>query len=160
MTLAQAAAAAAPTLDPLVALLFAGVSGAVVAGAGGLVGIWLQGRREHQRWKREERLRAYVAFLRRLDQYNVDLRRSAAKGRRFIRSDTSDVISTLVLLGPRAVADAGRDAITAMLDKGQAIRELPEEERGDVSKYEQHTRDFNQARSRFLHACQKELGLS
>ena len=54
---------ASTTLDPtLLALLsiFGGVAVTVVAG---LVGAWIQGRREHRRWLRERRLEAWSGLL-------------------------------------------------------------------------------------------------
>lgn len=50
------------TIDPtLLALIPIGT--VILTIIAGLVGAWIQGRREHKRWLREERLAAYVSFL-------------------------------------------------------------------------------------------------
>jgi hypothetical protein len=43
--------------------LLAGVIGALVGLAGVAAGAWLQGRKEHQRWLRDQKLRAAVDFI-------------------------------------------------------------------------------------------------
>ena len=43
--------------------LLAGVIGALVGLAGVAAGAWLQGRKEHQRWLRDQKLRAAIDFI-------------------------------------------------------------------------------------------------
>ncbi|HEX9352963.1 MAG TPA: hypothetical protein VF933_03965 [Streptosporangiaceae bacterium] len=43
--------------------LLAGVIGALVGLAAVAVGAWLQGRKEHQRWLRDQKLRAAIDFI-------------------------------------------------------------------------------------------------
>lgn len=51
------------TIDPLASLLIGAFGAAVLTVGGGLFGAWIQSRREHARWLREERLGAYESFL-------------------------------------------------------------------------------------------------
>jgi hypothetical protein len=53
------AADQAQTIDPLLTLLV----GALGAAALGLIGAWIQARREHSKWRREQRLAAYLVAL-------------------------------------------------------------------------------------------------
>ena len=49
----------AQSIDPVLSLLV----GALGAAALGLIGAWIQGRREHSKWRREQRLAAYLVLL-------------------------------------------------------------------------------------------------
>ena len=51
-------------LDPTAQLLLTIFGAALVTALAGLAGAGLQGRREHKRWVRQERLAAYLDFLR------------------------------------------------------------------------------------------------
>lgn len=105
--------------------LLAGVVGALLAAAIGLLGAWIQSRREHKRWLRERRYDAYRRFM--VDMgtarsivgteptvFNViDLRRRA----RTYTSEALDAFEAVSLLGPRPVNRAGQawaDALAAL----------------------------------------------
>ena len=45
------------------ATLLAGIGGALIGLMGVAIGAWLQGRREHQRWLRDQKLRAAIDFI-------------------------------------------------------------------------------------------------
>jgi hypothetical protein len=45
------------------ATLLAGIGGALVGLMGVAIGAWLQSRREHQRWLRDQKLRAAIDFI-------------------------------------------------------------------------------------------------
>ncbi|MWB99071.1 hypothetical protein [Agromyces seonyuensis] len=47
------------------------VTGAFLAAAFGLLGAWIQSRREHSRWLRERRFDAYTAALAYMDRLNA-----------------------------------------------------------------------------------------
>lgn len=47
------------------------VVGGLIAVAGGLVGAWIAGRREHSRWLREQRYEAYRAFIATADKWAI-----------------------------------------------------------------------------------------
>ncbi|RUQ85526.1 hypothetical protein [Labedella gwakjiensis] len=55
--------AGALVLDPTAQVLLTIFGAALVTAASGFVGAWLQSRRDHKRWVRQERLGAYVAFM-------------------------------------------------------------------------------------------------
>jgi hypothetical protein len=46
-----------------VATLLAGIGGALIGLMGVAIGAWLQSRREHQRWLRDQKLRAAIDFI-------------------------------------------------------------------------------------------------
>jgi hypothetical protein len=45
------------------ATLLAGIGGALIGLMGVAIGAWLQGRREHQRWLRDQKLQAAIDFI-------------------------------------------------------------------------------------------------
>ncbi|WP_400994810.1 hypothetical protein [Agromyces sp. GXQ0307] len=49
--------------------LLSAVVGALIAVLGGFAGALLQGRREHVKWRRDQRLRAYADFIAATDNY-------------------------------------------------------------------------------------------
>lgn len=59
-----ATATPAPGLDPTMQVLLTVFGAALVTAFAGFVGAGVQSRREHTRWLKQERLAAYVAFLR------------------------------------------------------------------------------------------------
>ena len=97
-------AAVAAGVDPFV-LLVTALGGATVAALIGLLGAWIQNRREHSKWLRERRLARYDAFL------------SAAAETRFAVSigeddrykagleRTTNAVAELLLVGPNEVHD-------------------------------------------------------
>lgn len=50
-------------MDPTLLAILSIFGGAVVAGFFGFFGAWVQGRREHTRWIREQRLDAYLKLV-------------------------------------------------------------------------------------------------
>lgn len=97
------------TVDPLLSLLVGALGAALL----GLLGAWIQSRREHERWLREERLKAYAAFFQVVEQADiVDPKVEEAELRARLRE--LRVTHALVeLLGPPAVAAAGTAYIEA-----------------------------------------------
>lgn len=63
--LASAASAAVqePAIDPTLLAVLSIFGGVAVTAGAGLLGAWIQGRREHTRWLRERRLDAYLRFI-------------------------------------------------------------------------------------------------
>ncbi|MDT3343874.1 hypothetical protein [Microbacterium aquilitoris] len=60
--------------------ILAVVIGASLATLGGLIGAWVQGRREHARWIREQRYQAYVDIVAvHHDQISASIAKRAAK---------------------------------------------------------------------------------
>jgi len=51
------------TIDPLASLLVGAFGAALLTVCGGLFGAWLQSRREHSRWLRDQRASGYVEYL-------------------------------------------------------------------------------------------------
>lgn len=92
------------------------LGGAVGAALLGLFGAWIQSRREHGRWIREERLAAYGAYIVALDGYiHVSLPASEPPGpaREKLMEEVNEFTSSLLpsgamisLLGPTKVRRA------------------------------------------------------
>jgi hypothetical protein len=77
---------ASPGLDPTTQLLLTIFGAAFLTALAGFAGAWLQGRREHRRWLRQERLGAYLTFLRFVHrQWSAadDLERTQARSLQF-----------------------------------------------------------------------------
>ena len=105
------------TPDPLAALLI----GAFGASAIGLLGAWIQGRREHVRWLREKRFDAYRAFMVDMNELSrlrkspvstltvvTKIRRTNKLNDRFPHS-----YEAVSLLGPKSVNAAGQAWVSA-----------------------------------------------
>lgn len=61
----------ASPIDPTILALLSIFGGALLTAVAGLVGALIQGRREHQRWVRERRYDAYLAYLKAEDAYRL-----------------------------------------------------------------------------------------
>ncbi|GAA1913625.1 hypothetical protein GCM10009775_02880 [Microbacterium aoyamense] len=116
---ATEAATTAAAIDPtlLVLLPIIGVFATIL---GGFLGAWIQGRREHRKWKREKRYEAYVRLVATLIQLR-ELRREEADRKldpdnpRFANLEArldkfsdikGDLQAPYTVLGPRAIGDA------------------------------------------------------
>jgi hypothetical protein len=87
--------------------LAAGVVGALLGLVGVLLGAWLNSRREHQRWIRDQQLRAAVAFLGATaeiyaEKRGLQVERMEAEDRRRWRTEMRDGRSGIYLLCEQA----------------------------------------------------------
>lgn len=57
------------TLDPIVLSLLSVFGGVALTVVAGFIGAWIQGRREHSKWQRDQRLKAYSEFIAANDVY-------------------------------------------------------------------------------------------
>jgi NhaP-type Na+/H+ or K+/H+ antiporter len=89
MIFAVSDAAGSTAVEPLLFFVTA-LGGATVAVIGGLVGAWIQSRREHAKWVRERRFESYVAFAAAL----------ARKGMGVNEHADEDATEALSILGP------------------------------------------------------------
>lgn len=97
------------------------MSGASTAALIGLMGAWIQSRREHGKWLRERRLEAYRAFMidmdtyRRLRSQTVTLRTAWKLKRQHedFAAAFPGSFEAVSLLGPRSVNAAGQRWIEA-----------------------------------------------
>ncbi|WP_395638959.1 hypothetical protein [Pseudolysinimonas sp.] len=94
-------------VDPLLSLLVGALGAALL----GLLGAWIQSRREDQRWIREQRLIAYTDFLSATRGFSVDV--DGADDLK-MPGDIREHLSRINLLGPDAVAGAAGSAVMAM----------------------------------------------
>lgn len=58
-----------PALDPTLLALLSIFGGAALTVAAGFVGAWIQGRREHTKWLRDQRYLAHLDYLKKKDRY-------------------------------------------------------------------------------------------
>lgn len=113
------AATTAAAIDPTLLVLLP-IIGVVATILGGLLGAWIQGRREHKKWKREKRYEAYVRLVATLIQLR-ELRREEAERKldpdnpRFANLEArldkfseikGDLQAPYTVLGPKPVGDA------------------------------------------------------
>lgn len=136
------------TVDPLLSLLVGAFGAALL----GLIGAWIQSRREHRKWLRERRYEAYRAFMIDMDAFG-DLaqatptltnalsyvKRANTLHRRFAES-----YEAVSLLGPKGVNAAGQRWAWAGADFKN-------------DKSEAAKKEWNDARWGFLIAAGKEL---
>lgn len=134
------------TVDPLVSLLVGALGAALL----GLLGAWIQSRREHARWIREQRLAAYLDYIRLIERMPY-LTKVDEETLAFIDSLTASV-ATLRLVGPRAVFDAGVALSQA------AIRDAGFSSEPGIER-DPKMAGFKTARDTLVAAAQRELGI-
>ena len=113
------------TVDPLFSLLVGALGASVIGLVGAWIGAALQARREHERWLREERLKAYAGFFQVVEQADIlDTKIEEADLQARLRE--LRVTHALVeLLGPPAVAAAGTAYIEACDVLASTAEDLP-----------------------------------
>lgn len=132
--------------------LFSLLVGALGAALLGLLGAWIQSRREHIRWLRAERLKAYVDVLQVLTRMPED-KEIRATDAEWLRS-FSDATAAVEMLGPRRVSrEITFLSRTLETHHFVQLQELPVDFKAEME------RDAIVARTRFLRAAQKQLGI-
>jgi hypothetical protein len=127
------------TVHPLFSLLVGALGAAIL----GLVGAWIQSRREHQKWLRERRYEAYKAFMIDMDAFgelaqttpSLANALSNAKRANLLQRRFAESFEAVSLLGPKSVNTAGQRWAWAGAefknDKGEAVKEEWSAARGD-----------------------------
>lgn len=98
------------------ATLLAGLGGALIGLIGVALGSWLQGRREHQRWLRDQKLRAAIDLIGGTGDLYQRRRQLAASGSSIINGQAAwvrvqDGRSALHLLCEASTADAAEAVV-------------------------------------------------
>ena len=143
---ATAAADSAPFEPALLAVLSIFGGAALTAGAG-FFGAWVQSRREHERWLREQRFDAFTSateLISRISSLQNSFLRPTTLDKRLREvndatpesikqkylADTAEVIgeidrvfAPIRVLGPDNIKDALADAVTALSDDDKAVRD-------------------------------------
>ena len=121
VTLADAAETA-NMIDPIVLSLLSIFGGVTLTVLAGFIGAWIQGRREHSKWQRDQRLKAYGDFISATDNYlGAALRDDEAELPTVVRESLS--ASALVrLLGPDDVYSAAERFQKATKASVQALK--------------------------------------
>ena len=112
------------------ATLLAGLGGALIGLIGVALGSWLQGRREHQRWLRDQKLRAAIDLIGGTGDLYQRRRQLAASGSSIINGQAAwvrvqDGRSALHLLCEASTADA---AEAVVLRVGHTAAEADQDE--------------------------------
>jgi hypothetical protein len=135
-------------VDPLLSLLVGAFGAAIL----GLIGAWIQSRREHRKWLRERRYEAYRAFMVDMDAFGdvaqttptlVDAL-SYVKRAKALQRGFAESYEAVSLLGPKKVNAAGQRWAWAGADFKKGDSAAAQKEWGD-------------ARWGFLIAAGKEL---
>lgn len=94
----------AAVVDPI-SIWVTALGGAAIAVVGGLIGAWIQGRREHKMWLRQRRFELYNAFLAAAAAAHFDksIGREDEFKRGLIKTTTS--VADILLVGPTKVHD-------------------------------------------------------
>ncbi|WP_101844800.1 hypothetical protein [Zhihengliuella sp. ISTPL4] len=93
--------------------------GALLAGAFALFGAWLQSVREHSKWTRDQRLRAYADHLAATDNFMRAAVRGDVSEVSTVSTDSIRAIAAVHLLGPDDVYESAvefQDAMKASAD--------------------------------------------
>lgn len=151
-------------VDPLLALLVGALGAAVLTTAAGFLGAWLQSRREHDRWVREQRLAAYNDFMRVADR----VPKAASKAAATYGDELKESLATLTLLGPDSVIAAGTKFMVHAILEADKPRIADREENRDrsvtdiIRNIDMATvdmRGFTIARIEFARAAQAALAI-
>lgn len=99
--------AAIATINAAWIALAAGLTGVILTIVAGLVGAIIQGRREHKKWIRDQRLRAYVDHLAATDNY-LRAAQHDEDGSEFaaVAADSIRALSVVQLVGPGHMAES------------------------------------------------------
>jgi hypothetical protein len=145
------------TIDPLLSLLVGALGAALI----GLLGAWIQSRREHSRWVREERITAYKELLgiaeRFTEAYEV--------GTDQYRQQTADfmsAVSTVEFVGPTPVGHAGLKFMSAVLLLAQSRKNrdaAPVPLPADQSSVDKATATVVDTRQEFVRAAREALDI-
>ncbi|WP_395640347.1 hypothetical protein [Pseudolysinimonas sp.] len=138
-------------LDPVLSLLVGALGAAVI----GLLGAWIQSRREHRRWVRERRFEAHLAFLRICESLTEDGRISAMTGEfprslgtpqevRELMVEITDGHAAVMLLGP----DSLERAAAALRD-----------EAAECVRLRSFTKGYEEARVAYISASRSALAI-
>ncbi|MDO7881780.1 hypothetical protein [Antiquaquibacter soli] len=106
----EPAAVAVASIDPLLSLLVGALGAALI----GLLGAWIQSRREHFRWVREVRMdayRGYLSWAERMPRDEVTEEEYAD-----YLQDLAAALSAVLLVGPKTVAEAATHHMHATFD--------------------------------------------
>jgi len=140
-------------VDPFVSLLV----GALGAAALGLFGAWIQFRREHSRWIREQRMEATRAFLRvaeRMPSTNQVAKYNSAL------DEMHEALAAVRLFGPPAVIDAALTYRQAAFDRAIVIGHARSEPELADPKNRQDAEDkYESARDALIIAARRQLGV-
>jgi hypothetical protein len=97
--------AAGPAVVDPISLAVSALGGALIAVAGGLIGAWLQGRREHKLWLRQRRFDLYNEFLAAAAVAHFDKLIGREDEFKLGLINTTSSVANLLLVGPTKVHD-------------------------------------------------------
>ena len=110
-------------VDPYLSLLVGALGAALI----GLLGAWIQAKREHSRWVRERRFDAYVGFLNITETSGAWNNRPSTGDQFEVIDGFSDALNTLRIVGPDNVFSAGWDYWQAVQE--YSVAEWPKKTR-------------------------------
>ncbi len=157
-------AAAVATIDAAWIALAGGLAGIVLTLLGALIGAIIQGRREHMKWIRDQRLHAYADHLAATDNFlRAAQQDSDGSELSAVTTDSIRAMSVVQLVGPDRVAEIAAAFQTATkevvgrvnlhprdpaLDRLDKMRELGEAEEADSSAAAKHAETTEDVQAR------------
>lgn len=139
------------------------VGGAVIAGLFGVVGAWIASRREHSKWLREEKLRAYTDFLLAVEEFLWTLGETRVKAEtrldieNFAEEARKIEQARILLLAPSRVYYRANKTIEAITALAEVISEDPDLE--DEVTFLKASDQVRTARDNFSAELRKDLGV-
>ena len=137
------------TADALLSVLV----GALGASLLGLLGAWIQSRREHTRWVREQRFAAYNGLMKLAERITPREPTDSPDDAEFF-AELFQALGTLRLVGPAAVLEAAR----AFGEAASTYWNLDPSEDSETGRAELVAR-ISTARKALVELMRKELGM-
>ncbi len=138
------------TADALLSVLV----GALGASLLGLLGAWIQSRREHTRWVREQRFAAYNGLIKLAERITPRDSTDAGDDAAFF-AELFQALGTLRLVGPAAVLEAARAFGEAASTYGNPSTRRSDSETGRAELVAR----ISTARKTMVERMQQELGM-
>lgn len=157
----EPAAAAVATIDPLLSLLIGALGAAALTVAGGFVGAWLQSRREHARWIREQRLAAYREVIGLTEKYPYTHLLKPGEMESYLNEHRATLVKAM-LVGRADTVEAAEDYYKAVLNF-MLVEEIQREPTDEDPKvwtfelWENAVQEMGAARHTFIDKARMEL---
>lgn len=140
------------TADALLSVLV----GALGASLLGLLGAWIQSRREHVRWVREQRFAAYNGLMKLAERVRSRDPSDAAEDAEYLEN-LFRALGTLRLVGPGAVLEAAR----TFGEAASAYEQLPASDDPETeARRAELVGRISTARKALVELMRKELGMA
>ncbi len=137
--------------------------GAIVAGVFGLTGAWIASRREHFKWLREEKLKAYSDFLKAIEAFNWSMGEMRLKVETpfemeaYVESVRKIEQSRLLILAPSKVYHCADNTLNAVARMGSVL--VTDLDVRDWEGFQKSSNAVRDAQAAFVAAARDDLNI-